>query len=125
MASGDITVNWGERRGQQLYQIAEYKLEIVVANGASEKTEEADIHGMIGFVGFSVPELATADKTANLEIDDDEDYSIYAMGAQSAAAAKKYSAHLQRFAAGKCKFKVTTDNNVTGAKTFIAKWRVM
>ena len=127
MASGNITHEYDERLSGTggSKPVCGLTLEIVVADGTSEKEEVLDevIHKCMNChlkdVYFEAPAIATALKTAKLEFYDVRDNTIYSTGDLDATSAFKQPAHnLDRELMGKTAIKVICDANVTGAKTF-------
>lgn len=123
MTSGDITKEYDNRH--RYTPVCGLTLEIVIANGTSEKEEELDakVHTCLNChlndVYFEAPALATAAKTAKLELYDERNNVIYSTGDLDATSAFKQPAHnINRLLMGKTAFKVICDDNVTGAKTF-------
>ena len=123
MASGDITKEYDNRH--RYTPVCGLTLEIVVANGTSEKEEELDakdhtcMNCHLNDIYFEAPALITAGKTAKLELYDERNNVIYSTSDLDATSAFKQPAHsLNRELMGKTAFKVICDDNVTGAKTF-------
>lgn len=128
MASGDITKEHDERLSgtEGSKPIAGFKLEIVVASGASTKEEDVLKNMLLSDLYFNVPAIVTgvANK-AKLELLDEDDNVIYSTGDLAATAATKYPIHLQRGIMGTTTFKVTTDGNVNANETFYVTVRGM
>ena len=126
MASGDLTGEFDERRGLHMFPVAGFKLEIIVANGASTKEEDINKNMMLTDLYFNVPAIVTgvANK-AKLELLDVDDHVVYSTGDLAATAATKYPIHLQRAIMDATTFKVTTDGNVNADETFYVTARGM
>lgn len=130
MASGDVTEEQDERLSgtHGAKPVCGLTLEIVVANGTSEKEEslsEADhkcMNCLLTGIYFNAPAIATAEKTVRLELKTGVD-EIYNTGDLDATSAANHARHTQRALMGTTKIKVICDNNVTGAKTFKVKTR--
>lgn len=133
MASGDISWEYDKRLvagGEAPKPICGLTLEIVVADGTSEKEEvldEADHSCMnchLNDIYFEAPALATLGKTAKLELYTERDNVIYSTGDLDATSATDHPIHnLQRGLVDKTAIKVICDANVTGAKTFHIEMR--
>lgn len=111
------------------YPITGFKLAITVADGASSKEEDVTKNMLLTDLYFWGPQLATTDKTAELILMDKDDNIIYASGecafSSATAADRKHPIHLQRGIMDVTTFKVETDENVSGAKTFYVTVRGM
>ena len=127
MATGDITNEFDNRIRQPGRQpIAGFKLEIVVASGASTKEENVSRNMLLSDLYFSVPAIVTGvSNKAKLELLDEDDNVIYSTGDLAATAATKYPIHLQRAIMNTTTFKVTTDGNVNADETFYVTARGM
>ena len=127
MASGDITDEYDNRH--RYTPVCGLILEIVVANGTSEKEEvlSADVHTcmncLLTDVYLKAPAIATAAKTVRLELLTESDVEIYSTGDLDATSAVNHARHTQRSLRGETAFKIICDDNVTGAKTFYAEFR--
>ena len=126
MASGDITDEYDGRLSKiEAMPICGLTLEIVVADGTSEKEQELDetdhscMNCLLMDLYLQAPQLATAAKEVKLELLAEAEDLIYSTGDLDASSAIKVPAHsLQRGLRGKTTFKITCDENVSGAKTF-------
>lgn len=119
MASGDLTGEFDERRGLHMFPVAGFKLEIVVANGASTKEEDVSPNMILTDLYFNVPAIVTGvSNKAKLELLDEDDNVIYSTGDLAATVATKYPVHLQRGIMNTTTFKVTTDGNVNADEPF-------
>ena len=123
MATGDKTYEVDERGvgGVQKQPVAGLKLEIVVANGTSSKTEKISINMVLTDLYFNVPAIVTgvANKAKVELLKEEDDNSVYSSGNLAAVAATKYSAHdMLRGLRNKTTIKVTTDGNVNADETF-------
>ena len=127
MASGDVTGEFDERRGLHMFPIAGFKLEIIVASGASTKEEDVpNKNMMLTDLYFSMPAIVTGvSNEAKLELLDVDDNVIYSTGNLAATATTKYPIHLQRAIMDTTTFKITTDGNVGAAETFYVTARGM
>jgi len=118
MGSGDITkTEAGVRAGDS---IAGFVLEIVVANGTSEKTEEVSYNLLLTDLYIEAPAIVTG--VANkfkLELLTERDNVIYSTGFLDATTATDHPIHLQRGLRSKTKFKITCDGNVNANETFM------
>jgi hypothetical protein len=127
MASGNITDEYDNRA--RLTPVCGLTLEIVVANGTSEKEEvlDADDHTCMNCLltdfYLEAPAIATVAKTVRLELQTERNNEIYSTGDLDATSATDHSSHLQRGLRDKTAFKVICDANVTGAKTFYVELR--
>lgn len=124
MVSGDVTEEYLSRNSL----MAQAKIEIVVPKDGKTKSETLSTimgctpNGILGFVGFHVPELATAGKTAKLEIYDDEDYLLFETAFLDASVETKYAAPITRYVVtSPLKCVITTDDVVAAARTFFVK----
>ena len=129
MASGDITLELDERGvgGVQKQPVVGFKLELVIANGTSSKEETIRRNMLITDLYFWGPQLATAGKTAELILMDEDDNEIYTFGecdfSSATAADRKHGRHTQRGIMKDTTVKVQSDENVSGAKTFYVTYR--
>jgi hypothetical protein len=131
MASGDITEEVDERLSstQGYKPICGLVLEIVVADGTSEKEEvldEADhtcMNCLLTDLYLEAPAIATAGKTVRLELQTERDNEIFTTGDLDATSATDHASHTQRGLRDKTAFKMICDDNVTGAKTFYVEIR--
>jgi len=129
MASGDITLKLDERGvgGVQKQPVMGLKLELVIADGTSSKEETIREDMLITDLYFWGPQLATAGKTVELSLMDEDDNEIYSFGecdfSSATAADRKHGRHTQRGIMKDTTVKVESDENVTGAKTFYVKLR--
>jgi len=104
-------------------------IEVIVADGTSEKEEYLTTshlcsNMLLDTLYFEVMQLATAGKTAKLELINERGNMIYCTGDLDASTAKTYSGfQLERGLMGQTTLKVTTDANVTGDKTFNVEMR--
>lgn len=128
MASGDITKEYDERALKgSLKPICGITLEIVVASGTSEKTEELDeeLHPCMNCLLIDLYIKAPAIVTGignkfKLEINESDD-DIYPSGFLNATNATRHPIHLQRGLKGKTELKLTTDGDVNENETFMIK----
>ena len=118
MSSGDISgTKSGIRAGDS---IAGFVLEIIVANGASTKTEEVEFNLMLTDLYIEAPAIVTgASNKFKLELLTERDNVIYSTGDLVTTAATDHPVHLQRGIRGITKFKITTDGNVNADETFM------
>ena len=129
MASGDITDRYDERKSSLncLKPVCGLTLEITIPDGASSKEETIEENMLITGIYFWGPQLATAGKTVELILMDEDDNEIYTFGecdfSSATAADRKHGRHTQRGIMGDTTVKVQSDENVTGAKTFYVKLR--
>lgn len=131
MASGDITDEYDERLSATDGEkpVCGLTLEIVVANGTSEKEEVLDeaVHSCMNclLTDFYVeaPAIATSGKTVRLELQTERNNEIYSTGDVDATSAVDIARHTQRSLKDKTAFKIICDDNVTGAKTFYVEIR--
>jgi len=131
MASGDITDEYDERLSGSTgaKPVCGLTLEIIVADGTSEKEEVLDevdhscMNCLLTGFYFEIPSIATAEKTVRLELQTERDNEIYSTGDVDATSAVDIARHTQRGLSGKTALKVICDNNVTGAKTFYIETR--
>lgn len=129
MASGDITLELDERGvgGVQKQPVVGFKLELVIADGTSSKEETIRRNMLITDLYFWGPQLATAGKTAELILMDEDDNEIYTFGecdfSSATAADRKHGRHTQRGIMKDTTVKVQSDENVSGAKTFYVTYR--
>ena len=127
MASGDITDEYDNRA--RLTPVCGLTLEIVVANGTSEKEEVLDeiahtcLNCLLTDFYVEAPAIATSGKTVRLELQTERDNEIYTTGDVDATSAVDIARHTQRGLRGKTAFKIICDDNVTGAKTFYVEFR--
>jgi hypothetical protein len=127
MASGDVTDEYDNRA--RLTPICGLTLEIVVANGTSEKEEVLDdadhtcMNCLLTDFYLEAPAIATASKTIRLELQTERDNEIYTTGDVDATSAVDVARHPQRGLRDKTAFKIICDDNVTGAKTFYVELR--
>lgn len=126
MGSGDITDEYDDRLGGSngAKPVCGLTLEIVVADGASEKEEVLDevehscMNCLLTDLYFEAPAIATADKTVRLELQTERNNEIFSTGDLDATSATDHERHTQRGLRGKTALKVICDDNVAGAKTF-------
>ena len=131
MASGDITDEYDERKSALNVSkpVCGLTLEIVVADGMSEKEEVLDevdhpcVDCLLTDVYIEMPAIATAGKTARLEIQTERNNEIYSTGDIDVTSAVDVARHTQRSLKDKTAFKIICDDNVTGAKTFYVELR--
>jgi hypothetical protein len=131
MVSGDITNEYDERRGgtNGLKPVCGLTLEIVVANGTSEKEEVLDeidhscMNCLLTDAYFKTPALLTAGKTVRLELLTEDDAEIFTTGDLDATNAENHSRHTQRGLMKKTAMKIVCDANVGSAKTFFVEVR--
>ena len=131
MASGDITDEKDERQSGSLgiRPICGLTLEVVIANGTSEKEEVLDevdhscVNCLLTDLYIEMPAIATALKTARLELQTERDNEIYSTGDIDATSAVDVARHTQRSLKDKTAVKIICDDNVTGAKTFHIEFR--
>lgn len=118
MSSGDISgTKSGIRAGDN---VAGFVLEIIVANGASTKTEEVEFNLMLTDLYIEAPAIVTgASNKFKLELLTERDNVIYSTGDLVATTAIDHPVHLQRGIRGITKFKITTDGNVNADETFM------
>ena len=131
MASGDVTGEYDERlsgtKGSK--PVCGLTLEVVVADGSSEKEEvldEADHSCMncaLTYLNIEVPVLATTDKTVKLDLLTERDNVIMSTYYLNAAKANSYPFLCQQSLMGETKFKISCDENVSGAKSFFVQIR--
>jgi hypothetical protein len=127
MASGDITDEYDDR--SRLTPVCGLTLEIVVANGTSEKEEVLDeavntcMNCLLTDLYLEAPAIATAGKTVRLELQTERNNEIFSTGDVDATSAVDIARHTQRGLRDKTAFKVICDANVTGAKTFYVELR--
>ena len=111
------------------FPITGFKIAIIVADSTSSKEEDVSKNMLLTDLYFWGPQLATAGKTAELILMDKDDNVVYASGecdfSSATAATRKQPIHLQRGIMDVTTFKVETDENVTGAKTFYVTVRGM
>lgn len=117
MSSGDISgTKAGIKAGEY---VSGFVLEVIVASGASEKTEEIEFNLLLTDIYIEAPAIVTG--VANkfkLELLTERDNIVYSTGDLDATAAAGHPVHLQRGLRGKTKFKITTDGNVNADETF-------
>lgn len=126
MASGDITDEYDERKSSLncAKPVCGLTLEIIVADGTSEKEEvldEADhkcMNCLLTDIYLEAPAIATAAKTVRLELLTERNNEIFSTGDLDATSAVDHSRHTQRSLKDKTAFKIICDDNVAGAKTF-------
>ena len=131
MASGDITDEYDERLSgtNGAKPVCGLTLEIVVANGTSEKEEvldEADhtcMNCLLTGLYVEMPAIATGTKVARLELQTERDNEIYSTGDVDATSAVDVARHTQRGLRDKTAFKIICNANVSGAKTFYIELR--
>ena len=130
MASGDITDEYDGRLSTvAALPVCGLTLEIVVADGTSEKEEVLDeaVHScmncLLTDLYVEAPAIATAGKTVRLELQTERDNEIYSTGDVDATSAVDIARHTQRSLKDKTAFKIICDDNVTGAKTFYVEFR--
>jgi len=131
MASGDITDEYDNRKSELNVSkpVCGLTLEIVVADGTSEREEVLDetIHPcmncLLTNLYWEIPAIATAGKTIRLELRTERGNIIYSTGDLDATSAVDHSIHLQRSLKGKTAVKVICDANVTGAKASHVEFR--
>ena len=130
MASGDITEEYDNRlSGPSAEPVCGLTLEIVVADGTSEKEEvldEADhscVNCLLTDIYFEAPAIAAGDKTIQLELQTERDNEIYSTGDVDATSAVDIARHAQRGLKGKTAFKIICNDDVTGAKVFYVELR--
>ena len=118
MSSGDITgTKTGVRAGDN---VAGLVLEIVVASGASTKTEEVECNLLLTDLYVEAPAIVTgAANKFKLELLTERDNVIYSTGDLVATTAIDHPIHLQRGLRGTTKFKITTDGDVNADETFM------
>ena len=102
--------------------------DVVVADGTSEKEEvmpESDRCSNIFATDLylEVPALTTPNKTVKIELLTNRDNVIFCRETIDAATAKKYHFPCSRALMNVTKYKITTDANVTGNKTFNVELR--
>jgi len=131
MASGDITDEYDERLSgtNGAKPVCGLTLEIVVADGMSEKEEVLDetVHTSMNCLltdfYVEIPAIATAGKTVRLELQTDRNNEIYSTGDIDATSAVDIARHTQRSLKDKTAAKIICDDNVSGAKTFYIEFR--
>lgn len=131
MASGDITAEYDARKSCTglVKPVCGLILEIVVANGTSEKEEVLDaivhpcMNCLLTDLYIEAPAIATAGKTVRLELQTERNVEIYSTGDVDATSAVDIARHTQRSLKDKTAVKVICDDNVTGAKTFFIEVR--
>lgn len=127
MASGDITDEYDNRH--RYTPVCGLTLEIVVADGTSEKEEVLDeaVHTCMNCLltdfYLEAPAIATAAKTVRLELLTERDNEIFSTGDLDATSAADHERHTQRGLRDKTALKIICDDNVTGAKTFYIELR--
>lgn len=129
MTSGDITDEYDERKNalNEAKPVCGFKLELVVADGTKSKSETIQKNVLLTDIYFWGPQLATAGKTAELILEDEDDNVIYSFGAcdfsSATAASRKHDKHEERGIMNDTTIEVEVDENVTGAKTFYVTFR--
>jgi len=130
MASGAVTDEYDGRLSNiEALPICGLTLEVVVANGTSEKEEELDeslhpcMNCLLTDIYLEAPALLTASKEIKLELLTERDNVIYSTGALDATSAVDHPIHLQRGLKGKTALKITCDANVGSDKTFYIELR--
>lgn len=123
MASGDVTEEYDNR--ERYTPICGLTLEIVVADGTSEKEEELDaldhtcMNCMLMDIYFKLPVLVTPHKKARLELLTEQGDEIFSTSDLDAQSVGSYPIHrIERCLRGKSMVKIVCDANVSGAKTF-------
>ncbi len=118
MSSGDISnTKAGKRAGET---IAGGAIEIVVANGTSEKTEEVTYNLLLIDLYIEAPAIVTGvENKFKIELLTERDNIIYSSGYLQATEATDYQVHLQRGLRGITKLKITTDGDVNADETFV------
>jgi len=131
MASGDITDEYDERKSALNVSkpVCGLTLEIVVADGTSEKEEVLDevdhpcMNCLLTAFYWEIPAIATAGKTVRLELKTERNNEIYSTGDIDATSAVDVARHTQRSLKDKTGVMLICDDNVTGAKTFFVEFR--
>jgi hypothetical protein len=131
MATGNITDEYDERKSSLncAKPICGLTLEIIVADGTSEKEEVLDealhpcMNCLLTDLYLEAPAIATAGKTVRLELQTERNNEIFSTGDLDATSAVDHSRHTQRGLRGETAFKIICDDNVTGAKTFYMQFR--
>ena len=130
MASGDITEEYDNRlSGPSAKPVCGLTLEIVVADGTSEKEEVLDdadhscVNCLLTGLYVEAPAIATANKLVRLELQTERNNEIYSTGDIDATSAVDIARHTLRGLKDKTAFKIVCDDNVTGAKTFYVELR--
>lgn len=131
MATGDITDEYDERKSSlnSARPVCGLTLEIVVADGTSEKEEVLDeavhpcMNCLLTDLYLEAPAIATAGKTVRLELQTERNNEIFSTGDLDATSAVDHSRHTQRGLKDKTAAKIICDDNVTGAKTFHVEFR--
>ena len=131
MASGDITDEYDERLSgtNGAKPVCGLTLEIVVADGTSEKEEVLDeavrscMNCLLTDLYLEAPAIATAGKTVRLELQTERNNEIFSTGDLDATSAVDHSRHTQRGLMDKTAVKIICDANVTGGKTFHIEFR--
>jgi len=127
MTSGDVTDEYDNRA--RLTPVCGLTLEIVVADGTSEKEEVLDVadhtcmNCLLIDLYLEAPAIATAGKTVRLELQTERDNEIYSTGDLDATSAEDHGRHTQRGLRDKTAVKIICDANVTDAKTFYVGFR--
>lgn len=127
MASGDITNEYDQRKAglNRSAPTCGLTVEIVVADGTSDKTVELDevdhpcMNCTLTDLYLEAPAIVTASKLIKLELLNTRDNIIYSTGDLDATNADDHEVHTLRGLRGKTAFKITCDANVIGAKTFM------
>jgi hypothetical protein len=132
MATGAVTGEYDERASYpDSKPTCGLTLEIVVASGTKTKEEELDaavrscMNCLLTDLYLEAPQLATADKTVQLQLLTERNNEIFDSGAKDATSATDYTLNcgLERGLVGKTAFVITCDHNVTGDKTFYVELR--
>ena len=131
MSTGDITDEYDKRKScfGGTAPVCGLTLEIVVADGTSEKEEELDetlhpcMNCLLTDIYLEAPAIATAAKTIRLELLTERDSEIFTTGDLDATSAEDHARHTQRLLKAKTGIKVVCDAVVNGAKTFYVEVR--